>query len=893
MSTPTLALDMEFYAPNGGSIIADAFTRLALIFSDTQYALAFPIIAAISLMFAAIQNFLIAPLTAGKSGNPLTLFAPLAIGTVFYLAAIVPTGTLHIYDPVKNSTHSVSGIPISIVLLAGMTNLLEKNMIAITETATARPYSEFAGGINLELFINAASEPFIEKKKILTKDLKNYYKMCGTFDLSISKDYNFEYMMSNVPSLYNLLAEWIHPSVWVDTSQGNMTCTKAWQTVISPALAIHVFEKDAANICAKSGFDPLKIVELQQCKKRIGELSQIHGLPTVTANNYIRDSFIAHTILRQINLSKDPMQAQQTLMRRQLALQGLGAINTTEDTMPNLKAVMTAIILGIIPFLFLFLLTPLWSKALKFIAGGILWLSTWGIMMAVSHTATMDQAMLILSELSSNKMGLDAFLLASTDGVKAFMLFGKMMSNSLMMSTAIAVAIYSFGSYALTSMAAGQAANMQHMGENAAQQALTPEGRAGVRNGLISGTASDAGVQYESLNSGRTGTEPLQDKALGAKANEVASGKTTDINKQGIKGVVETLDEQSTAVAAQKNMSRVGNGNLEKGAGIITHDAAAQRIGSLLHNQNIAKMIGQEPTEENLRNIRENQANNNGAYAMTGHQIVNSALFNELSPAQQDFINSNKATIFSVNPTFGEDGTLNDSAAIRSGINVQNLNNLNDEQKNSSAFTDSIDSGTHITPQAMMKGLEYINNPNENDPAGKAAAGQLTKMINNSTSDLQAHREIQNKLAGVWKSIGININEDEIGSKTFSASANAGINTAKMLGGVFESMTGIKLGIEGSITGSETNRGTATTQVFHQIADEFLKLADGDATKLAGFHADFQQQLINLRGDIAGDTANEMTNKGETPKGETNKADTGTGNADTGINFRKDMMNRF
>ncbi|SHN93411.1 hypothetical protein BHECKSOX_196, partial [Bathymodiolus heckerae thiotrophic gill symbiont] len=41
-------------------------------------------------------------------------------------------------------------------------------------------------------------------------------------------------------------------------------------------------------------------------------------------------------------------------------------------------------------FLTLFLVTSLWSKALKFMVGSMLWLTTWGIMSAVAHAGVMD-----------------------------------------------------------------------------------------------------------------------------------------------------------------------------------------------------------------------------------------------------------------------------------------------------------------------------------------------------------------------------------------------------------------------------------------------------------------------------------------------------------------------
>lgn len=573
LSFETLAIDMDYYAPNGLPTIGDAFTRLALIFSDGDYYFALPIIGALSLVIAVINGYLIKPLTTGNNDKPINIFAPLAIGTVMWIAGFAQTATLHIYDPVKNDTQSVAGVPQVIVLVAGLTNILERNIIEITETGTAHPYSKTAGGINLELFLNAQYKGYTNRKKFLSEDIQSYYEDCGKVNMVLAGNQTFEDLMSNTPDLYGMLSEWTHPSLFVNLYNGtpgraNFSCTEAWNNVIKPQLSTSNFDQDVEEICAKSNIDVSKIAQLQSCKSLISDFAKIHKNPSaIPSANYLRSTFIANNIQRKINLGS-PTEAQQTLMRRQLVLQGLGALNAAQDTMPNIKAVMTAIILGIIPFLALFLLTPLWSKALKFMTGSLLWLTTWGIMMAVMHTATMDQAMMVLSDVTANKMGIDAFMLAQTNGVKALMFFGKMQSNSLMMATAIAIAVYGFGSYAMTGIAQGQAQSMQHMGEGAAQSALTTEGRAATRQGIIGGLASDASVStvppegmpsggYQSADN-MTGSEAMQHKAYGDTARGVNQGLGTDIGANAAIGEFNAAADAGKAKSYEDFASMTG-----------------------------------------------------------------------------------------------------------------------------------------------------------------------------------------------------------------------------------------------------------------------------------------------------------------------------------------------
>lgn len=434
---------------------------------------------------------------------------------------------------------------------------------------------------------------------------------------------------------------------------------------------------------------------------------------------------IANSILKKINLDS-PTEAQQTLMRRQLVMQGLGALNAAQDTMPNIKAVMTAIILGIIPFLALFLLTPLWSKALKFITGSLLWLSTWGIMMTVMHTATMDQAMTVLSDVAANKMGIDAFLLAQTDGVKALMFFGKMQSNSLLMATAVAIAVYGFGSYAMTGIAQGQAQSMQHMGEGAAQQALTPEGKAGVRSSLIGGVGSGAtvapppaeGMPNSPTNwAGGTGSEPIAQKTMGESAKGVGTGEETslDANRaigqfneasktgqgQSYKDFTNMTDTSMTDNATAQAYARTNQGQadakllnqMQKVEGASDSQAGAtlfaasngEQFAKLDKLQNMAQLKGMNPNSaEALMHINQDLADD-GRINMSGRQIVNNdVLTRGMSQEQIQQARDNQDTHYAVAPTFGKDagGFMQvDNVDMKSYQDMSKSQNTNESQK--------------------------------------------------------------------------------------------------------------------------------------------------------------------------------------------------------------------
>jgi hypothetical protein len=125
-------------------------------------------------------------------------------------------------------------------------------------------------------------------------------------------------------------------------------------------------------------------------------------------------------------------------------------------------------------------------------------MSSAGIRVVVAFSRAYGAAIAVTDELVRHKMGLDAFMFAETDAIKALMLFGKMQSNSIMMATAVAIGVYGFGSYAMAGLAQGMAQGMQNTGERVSSQTITSEGRSSMRRGLSTSLADAGTVQGSS-----------------------------------------------------------------------------------------------------------------------------------------------------------------------------------------------------------------------------------------------------------------------------------------------------------------------------------------------------------------------------------------------------------
>ena len=91
LAAPAMALDMEYYTYGGFNPITQAFTKIALIFSDSGYQ---------GLLFVIMVLGLIAGVTAwlaraatGARVIPMVWTVPVFFGAILYLALFVPRET--------------------------------------------------------------------------------------------------------------------------------------------------------------------------------------------------------------------------------------------------------------------------------------------------------------------------------------------------------------------------------------------------------------------------------------------------------------------------------------------------------------------------------------------------------------------------------------------------------------------------------------------------------------------------------------------------------------------------------------------------------------------------------------------------------------------------------
>jgi len=496
-AAPALALDMEYYTYGGFNPITQAFTKIALIFSDSGYQGLLFVVTALGLLAAAAAW--IARAATGAKVIPLVWAVPVLFGAVMYLALFVPKGNITVYDPVLNRFQTIGDVPDAIVFTAGFLNKIEKGMVDIIDTAAApdAQYQTTAGGIGFKALESIkGSAP---KDNYVRTSMIRYIKDCVTFELmrpgtTLSLD---DLRNTTVDFLGNL-GQAVNPAVYTvyydaaNPAGTAMTCTQAWNN-LQPIYANPLnYDEALKKVCSKAYFNPTSAVEMNTCKSLLtGTLNFTTG-SAVTPEKIIQQRQIAE-ILYNFYFQDDYETAMLMESNRKITATGLGIGLTMNEWIPIMRAIMTAIAIGVIPFLVLFLPTPVVGKAASVMFGFFVFLTTWGITDAVIHGAAMDYASYAFEDMRQSSLGVYAMAAFPTISIKLLAMFGVIRSAGIMLASFFSMMLIRFGGHALALLAGNLSRIAQTAGAQAGQL-LTPEGTSAALNQQVRAAGLLAGM---------------------------------------------------------------------------------------------------------------------------------------------------------------------------------------------------------------------------------------------------------------------------------------------------------------------------------------------------------------------------------------------------------------
>ena len=479
------AVDMEYYTYNGFGAVVTAFQKISLIFSDNGYRALFFTVTALGIFIAGAAAYF--QLLKGARFSPLSWAWPVGLGICLYLGLMVPTGNVTIYDPVLNRFQTVGRIPDGIVVVAGILNKIERGLVDIISTSgTPQSFQDYAGGIGFDMLLKASGGHLKIRDQYIDESLKRYTKDCLFFELqrpgtslsvnditSSSTDFMTQYAQAANPAIFTI---WYSES---DRTGMTMSCADAW-TYLQGYFSDPLNMGDTIRYaCSNAGFNADNPGELTKCAEIISNYASYveGGAFTIPAPNFMRQVYMAE-VLNDMLLDANPDLAVKGLASRSIMTGGLGMGIVANEWLPVARAVITAVAIGLIPILVIFIPTPLAGKALGLVAGMFIWLTAWGVTDAITHGIATDYAYGVFEYVRQNALGFAAVMNMPDASLKALSMFGLIRTSGIMLATVITGMLVRFGGHALAMMAGTISGTVQSQGSQAASQAVTPEGGA-------------------------------------------------------------------------------------------------------------------------------------------------------------------------------------------------------------------------------------------------------------------------------------------------------------------------------------------------------------------------------------------------------------------------------
>lgn len=499
VASPALAIDTSFYTYDGFAETVDAFRLVALIFADPRYSTLVAIIAAAGISIGAV--------IASVRGHAMSLVSfgfQMLVGIGLYVGMIATTGTVNVYDQVRNAYQPVGGVPNLLVVVAGTTNLMERAMTEVVDDNTLDPDSkvEFgAGGHAFDLFFNAVSPEGPITESFLDASIKDYVRQCYPV-ARVSPAYGVDddklfRTTTDLPAAFAAMAgPSTYSTVYTATDKGGttMSCADAWEHINSALQQPTLFDAYTKRVCERTGFDATNATQLARCKSQLGEIGSMMTGTSLSTQALITDVLLGN-VVGDVLFEDSPSAAARVMANRAVISSGLATMSVANEWMPTLRATVFAIMLFMVPIALLFILTPINLRVASFALGLFVFVALWGVIDAGIYQLTLGRAMDALAEMRGNATAANAWLLAPTAAQKALAIFGSFRTAAAGLSAAFVFTVFRFSGGVFSAITGGSRADLGAAASASAGMATT-EGRAAAleAQGSAFGTAARRGA---------------------------------------------------------------------------------------------------------------------------------------------------------------------------------------------------------------------------------------------------------------------------------------------------------------------------------------------------------------------------------------------------------------
>ncbi|RQW46101.1 conjugal transfer protein TraG N-terminal domain-containing protein [Novosphingobium sp. LASN5T] len=481
VATPALAVDSSFYTYDGFAETVDAFRLVSMIFADPRYETLVMIIAVVGIALGAV--------IASVRGHGMGLVAfgfQILVGVGLFVGLVGTTGTVHVYDRVRNAYQPVGSVPNLLVIVAGVTNLMERSLAEIIDDNTLDPNAKLefgAGGHSFDLFLNAVSPRGPMTDSFLDSTIKDYVRQCyPVARVSPAYGVDDDQLFRTTTDLPASFAAMAGPATFstvftaADKGGTTMSCQDAWDNIQARLADPTLFEGYTAQVCQRTGYNIGDAGQLARCRAHLGEMGQMMMGTPLSLQAFMTDVLLGNTV-GDVLFEDSPASAARVMANRAIVSNGLATMSVANEWMPTIRATVFGIMLFMVPIALLFILTPINLRVASFALGLFVFVALWGVIDAGIYQLTLGRASDVLAEMRSNAVAANAWMLAPSSAMKALAIFGTFRTAAAGLAGAFVFTVFRFSGNVFTSFTGG-ALQAQGLGAAAAAPLATREGYA-------------------------------------------------------------------------------------------------------------------------------------------------------------------------------------------------------------------------------------------------------------------------------------------------------------------------------------------------------------------------------------------------------------------------------
>lgn len=479
IASPALALETSFHTYDGFAETVDAFRLVSMIFADPRYETLVLIVAVVGMALGAVLAMI------RGTGMGLVAFGlQMLVGIGLFVGLIATTGTVHVYDRVRNAYQPVGDVPNLIVLVAGVTNLMERALAETIDDNTLDPHAKLefgAGGHVFDLFLNAVSPRGPMTDAFLDATIKDYVRQCYPVArvspaYGIDDDQLFRTSTDLPASFAAMAGPSTFSTVFTASDKGGTTvsCNEAWTHVADRLSDPAIFEGYSSQVCQRTGYDISKADQLARCRSNLAEMGDMMLDTPLTVQTFFTNIQLGSSV-GDVLFEDSPATAARVMANRAVVAGGLATMSTANEWMPTIRATVFGIMLFMMPIALLFILTPINLRVASFALGLFVFVALWGVIDAGIYQLTLGRAMAVLAELRSNHVAATTWMLAPSSAMKALAIFGSFRTAAAGLAGAFVFTVFRFSGNVFSAFTGGSL-GVQAQGSAAAAGVSTAEG---------------------------------------------------------------------------------------------------------------------------------------------------------------------------------------------------------------------------------------------------------------------------------------------------------------------------------------------------------------------------------------------------------------------------------